>query len=161
MSVFVPPRISCVARHQNNATDEELEKMRSKAEALFTRAGDIKVEVENAELNGCERKTEVENWLQKVENVKDQVRGGASSSRTVPVAEITKEIDELLQHSLPRELTFSNVPFVTGSLKGHLFEENWKRILSLLDDDEVATIGIHGAGGIGKTTLVAHVQKGL
>ncbi|GAB2258781.1 hypothetical protein Droror1_Dr00014941 [Drosera rotundifolia] len=157
----------------SNVPDEELKKMRSKAEALFTRAGDIKVEVENAELNGCERKTEVENWLQKVENVKaekqcieDQVRGGASSSRTVPVAEITKEIDELLQHSLPRELTFSgdafsNVPFVTGSLKGHLFEENRKLILSLLDDDDVATIGIHGAGGIGKTTLVTHVQKRL
>ncbi|GAB2230662.1 hypothetical protein Droror1_Dr00014943 [Drosera rotundifolia] len=173
MSVFVPPRVSRVARHQNNGTDEELEKMKSKAEALFTRAGDIKVEVENAELNGCERKTEVEKWLQKVENVKaekqcieDQVRGGASSSRTVPVAEITKEIDELLQHSLPRELTFSgdafsNVPFVTGSLKGHLFEENRKLILSLLDGDDVATIGIHGAGGIGKTTLVTHVQKGL
>ncbi|GAB2230663.1 hypothetical protein Droror1_Dr00014944 [Drosera rotundifolia] len=164
----LPPRVSRVARHQNNGTDEELEKMRSKAEALFTRAGDIKVEVENAELNGCERKREVENWLQKVVNVKaekqcieDQVRGGASSSRTVPVAEITKEIDELLQHSLPRELTFSNVPFVTGSLKGHLFEENRKLILSLLDDDDVATIGLHGAGGIGKTTLVTHVQKGL
>ncbi|GAB2230701.1 hypothetical protein Drorol1_Dr00014984 [Drosera rotundifolia] len=152
----------------SNVPDEELEKMRSKAEALFTRAGDIKVEVENAELNGCERKTEVENWLQKVENVKaekqcieEQVRGGASSSRTAPVAEITKEIDELLQHSLPRELTFSNVPFVTGSLKGLLFEENLQQILSLLDDDDVATIGIHGAGGIGKTTLVTHVQKGL
>ncbi|GAB2230700.1 hypothetical protein Drorol1_Dr00014983 [Drosera rotundifolia] len=68
--------------------------------------------------------------------------GGASSSRTVPVA-------------------FSNVPLVTGSLKGRLFEENLQQILSLLDDDDVATIGIHGAGGIGKTTLVTHVQNGL
>ncbi|GAB2230694.1 hypothetical protein Drorol1_Dr00014976 [Drosera rotundifolia] len=68
--------------------------------------------------------------------------GGASSSRTVSVA-------------------FSNVPLVTGSLKGHLFEENRKQILSLLDDDDVATIGIHGTGGIGKTTLVTHVQNGL
>ncbi|GAB2230713.1 hypothetical protein Drorol1_Dr00014996 [Drosera rotundifolia] len=67
--------------------------------------------------------------------------GGASSSRTVPVE-------------------FSNMPLVTGSLKGHLFEENLQQIiLSLLDD--VATIGIHGAGGIGKTTLVTHVQKRL
>ncbi|GAB2258836.1 hypothetical protein Droror1_Dr00014996 [Drosera rotundifolia] len=68
--------------------------------------------------------------------------GGASSSRTVPVA-------------------FSNVPLVTGSLKGRLFEENLQQILSLLDDDDVATIGIHGPGGIGKTTLVTHVQNGL
>ncbi|GAB2210176.1 hypothetical protein Droror1_Dr00015436 [Drosera rotundifolia] len=109
-----------VARHQNNATYEELENMRSKAEALFTIAGCIKDEVEYAELNGCKLKGEVQIWFQKVENVKadkqrieDQV-----SSRTVPnvwVAKITKEIDELLQHSLPRELTFSgdalsNVP---------------------------------------------------
>ncbi|GAB2230739.1 hypothetical protein Drorol1_Dr00015023 [Drosera rotundifolia] len=155
---------------------EELEKMRSEADLLFAKAGDITGEIKKAELNGCKRKTEVEKWFQKVENVKakkqcieDQVRGGASSSRTVPnvrVAEITEEIDKLLQHSLPRELTFSgdafsNVPFVTGSLKGHLFEENRKRILSLLDDDDVATIGIHGAGGIGKTTLVTHVRNGL
>ncbi|GAB2230673.1 hypothetical protein Drorol1_Dr00014954 [Drosera rotundifolia] len=173
MSVFVPPRVSGVARHQNIATDEELEKMRSKADLLFAKAGDITGEVKKAELNGCKLKGEVQIWFQKVENVKaekqcieDQVRGAASSSRTVPVAEIMKEIDELLQHSLPGELTVSgdassNVPFVTESLKGHLFEENRKQILSFLDDDNVATIGIHGAGGIGKTTLVTHVQKGL
>ncbi|KAL9252355.1 putative disease resistance protein [Drosera capensis] len=157
--------------------DEELQEMRSKADVLFARATDITVKVVAAELTGCKRKNEVENWLQNVENVKvkyqcieDQVRGGASSSRTVPnvpkeVAKITKEINGLLQHRLPEELTFcgdafSNVPFVTGSLKGHLFGENLKRILSWLDDD-VATIGIHGAGGIGKTTLVTHVQKRL
>ncbi|GAB2230696.1 hypothetical protein Drorol1_Dr00014978 [Drosera rotundifolia] len=170
------PRELTFSRDAFSNVQEELEKMRSEADLLFAKAGDITGEIKKAELNGCKRKTEVEKWFQKVENVKakkqcieDQVRGGASSSRTVPnvrVAEITEEIDKLLQHSLPRELTFSgdafsNVPFVTGSLKGHLFEENRKRILSLLDDDDVATIGIHGAGGIGKTTLVTHVRNGL
>ncbi|XP_073262622.1 uncharacterized protein [Populus alba] len=54
------------------------------------------------------------------------------------------------------------VSLPTSSIKvGQAFEENKKVICSLLMDDEVPTIGIYGMGGVGKTTILQHIQNEL
>jgi len=55
------------------------------------------------------------------------------------------------------------VPLPTSSTKpvGQAFEENTKVIRSLLMNEEVATIGIYGMGGVGKSTILQHIHNEL
>jgi len=82
-----------------------------------------------------------------VENIRRSVQVGAGA-----------RYSESLKYNKTR-----GVLLPTSSTKpvGRAFEENTKVIWSLLMDGEVSTIGIYGMGGVGKSTILQHINNEL
>ncbi|KAL9344487.1 hypothetical protein Peur_062162 [Populus x canadensis] len=81
-----------------------------------------------------------------------------NSGRSVVQAGAGARSSESLKYNKTR-----GVPLPTSSTKpvGQAFEENTKVIWSLLMDGDVATIGIYGMGGVGKSTILQHIHNEL
>jgi len=75
------------------------------------------------------------------------VQHGAGASSSGGVAPNTNEIKG---DALP-----------TRKLAGQAFNDHKQTIRSLLEHNEVTSIGIYGMGGVGKTTLVTHIHNQL
>jgi disease resistance protein RPS2 len=75
------------------------------------------------------------------------VQPGAGASSSGGVARNTNEIKG---DALP-----------TRKMVGQAFKDHKESVQSLLEHDEVSSIGIYGMGGVGKTTLVTHIHNQL
>ncbi|KAI5554467.1 hypothetical protein BDE02_19G015200 [Populus trichocarpa] len=75
------------------------------------------------------------------------VQPGAGASSSGGVARNTNEIKG---DALP-----------TRKMVGQAFNDHKESVQSLLEHDEVSSIGIYGMGGVGKTTLVTHIHNQL
>ncbi|KAL2944106.1 hypothetical protein RDABS01_032453 [Bienertia sinuspersici] len=160
--------------------EERLNNMRSRYQLLCSQAEYINTEVEYTELHPQrKRKRVVDNWMKcfkelqaKVHHVEHGLQEGTSTSSghmtsRNQVVKITREIEELMEQKKSLgELTLgkpanSSLPLVTTKLKGHMFQEYQRRILSWLKNDRFSKIGVYGVGGVGKTALLMQAHNDI
>ncbi|KAH6781641.1 hypothetical protein C2S51_006934 [Perilla frutescens var. frutescens] len=155
-----------------------LKSLQKNLKSLSAKASDVKEEIENAEASGQKkRKREVEEWLEEVELIENEVvelgrevESAGFISRLMGggnAEQLNKQVDKLVEQSrnfgeLLLDVRGSRgVSLLTTRMVGRAFEQNLGRIWSLLEMGEVPSIGIHGMGGAGKTTLAKHIHNRL
>ncbi|ERN20013.1 hypothetical protein AMTR_s00071p00163330 [Amborella trichopoda] len=82
---------------------------------------------------------------------------------TKKLAQITTHIDRVdtVTWSMDRAPPFGR-EMPTASITGQsTFDKNVNKILECLSNDEFGVIGIHGMGGVGKTTLMHEINNGV
>ncbi|XP_051125146.1 probable disease resistance protein At4g27220 [Andrographis paniculata] len=152
-----------------------LESLQRNLKSLSDKAFDVEKEVKNGEQSGVKkRKREVESWLAEVQKLEMEFtefrvsmnsdeftswffRGDQAQKLSIRVeglVEQSRHFGELLYACEPEQ-----VPLLTKKMVGKKFEENFERIWNLLVNDGVSSIGIHGMGGVGKTTLTKHIYN--
>ncbi|KAK9286103.1 hypothetical protein L1049_014483 [Liquidambar formosana] len=160
--------------------DENIETLKRKMEELRSREEDIDAELTKAQhLGGKKRKKEVETWLKNVQHKKREVhqhieqkvgqRRYFSRSWFLRIVEKnTREVAELIEKGRFSEGLLTDVhedqeavllatPLVGQSVK----ERYLSKIRECLKNDDIASIGVYGMGGIGKTTIVTHIHDEL
>ncbi|XP_022722320.1 probable disease resistance protein At1g61300 [Durio zibethinus] len=123
-------------------------------------------------------KKEVEIWFQNVERIngeilndlENEVRGSSLLSRGFLGEKVLKriqEVEELLQQGKSYDgLVIDDPQWIgqvlsTSNLCGEVAENLKKEILAYLMDDDVSKIGVWGMGGVGKTTIMKHINNQL
>ncbi|XP_028775877.1 probable disease resistance protein At5g63020 [Neltuma alba] len=169
---------------------ENLELLEEKWEDLRSMKEDLKTRVDDAENTGHMQRThEVDRWLKKADNIQQeitviQVEGvkvmqerclgkycpkNCKSSHKVgkKAAKMLENVDQLategkrfsknfkIAHTIPPEPIEMPQDEVVGL--DLMFNEVWKSI----EEENVGIIGLHGMGGVGKTTLLKRINNEL
>ncbi|KAL5758630.1 hypothetical protein ACOSP7_021241 [Xanthoceras sorbifolium] len=148
-----------------------LEELKSQKDEIETR---LKVECGFGKL----RKYEVIKWLENVqrtihdvENVEQTFNNGKCLSRVCQAKLVEKKIQQMQEYRqkgssfdslVIDEPPASGIILPTTPLVGETtakknMEEIWRHLM----DDEIKNIGIFGMGGVGKTTIVTHINNRL
>ncbi|KAJ0007193.1 hypothetical protein Pint_30409 [Pistacia integerrima] len=122
-------------------------------------------------------KAEVNNWLQNTERINEEVEDIERQVKKVKcfsraclgklVDEKIKEVKEHHQNGAFESLVIDAPPTTgvvlsTTTLEGETTtKKNMNEIWELLMGDEVMKIGVCGMGGIGKTTIITHINNKL
>ncbi|CAA3024465.1 probable disease resistance At5g63020 [Olea europaea subsp. europaea] len=162
--------------------EEMTDTLQRKIELLKSRKDDVDEKLQNVACrSGIKRKREVEEWLDNVENIKkmfetvEQQVQQSSGFRHVftrqalaeQLERMTREVTELLDQSHFPSGVFLEVDesidqlLLTSQPNGQAFQQNLNDIWTSLMDVSVASIGIYGMGGVGKTTLAKCVHDKL
>ncbi|XP_028115380.1 probable disease resistance protein At5g63020 [Camellia sinensis] len=161
-----------------NSLDANLKIFKRKIEDLSSQEEDIKTELSSAE----QQSKVVQDWLGDVQMLKGDVRtlqrqeqevvgwknvflrvqlGNLVAEKIQEVAELQEKCrfsNGLLIDALPTSGRF--IPTM-GSFCENTSARNMENVWKYLMDDEVRRIGIFGMGGIGKTTIMHHINNEL
>ncbi|KAL7216862.1 hypothetical protein ACSBR1_028728 [Camellia fascicularis] len=132
-----------------------MQTLRNNFEALYSRAPDVKTEVEDAELRtGKKRKHEVENWLRNAE-----LRTG--KKRKHKVAQFREQGS--FQGGLLLDVCATRgESLLSTELTGQTVQQNLEKIWAcLMDDSEELGIAICGKGGVCKTSQAVNIHNKL
>ncbi|KAL8056846.1 hypothetical protein ABFX02_04G145700 [Erythranthe guttata] len=155
-----------------------LNSLQAKVNLLHGKALDFEDHIKNAELLGKKkRKREVANWLSGVELIRSELRELHSEVQTQGFAQTflggdrAKKLNERLDTHVQQCIHFGELvldvyqtkeaPFAETKLVGQAYGEILSKILKLLVEDRVASVGIYGMGGVGKTALMKHIHNRL
>ncbi|XP_052116694.1 putative disease resistance protein At4g10780 [Arachis duranensis] len=124
---------------------------------------DIKGDLDWLKSQGKQSKEQVENWLNKVQELRNKV--GDCLNFVIGIAhnfnenyahylrlQIQQLTEQVSEHKKLKPVVLSN-EFVGG-----FFMTNVKKMWELVGDEKVLMIGIHGMGGVGKTCLATHLE---
>ncbi|PIN21236.1 Apoptotic ATPase [Handroanthus impetiginosus] len=171
--------VDCAQENVLHVNDYKLtlETLERKLNLLTSRASDVKEEIKNAKMSGeKKRKREVKNWLKEIKKIKGEFRQLEEEIQSQgfigrflggdTAAKMNARISELVEQSqhfgeLLLDKSCYGEALLTTKLVGETFEKNLERIWKLLATDKVSSIGIYGMGGVGKTTLMKHVNNRL
>ncbi|XP_047960427.1 probable disease resistance protein At4g27220 [Salvia hispanica] len=157
-----------------------LKTLQKKLKSLSARACDVEEEITNAE-RSCrkKRKREVEEWLEQVKSIEEEVAelGGQVESHGFVTrlmdggraAKMSDEVDSLVEQSRNfGELVLDvggnlgmGETLLANGMVGQACHDNLGRVLELLEGGKVSSVGVYGMGGVGKTTLVKHINNRL
>ncbi|CAL5435881.1 unnamed protein product [Camellia sinensis] len=166
----------------HNNLDTNMETLKRKTEQLNGRNNDINVEVNYAEQRSRKkRRVEVERWqeyvrritadVQTLEKQEQEVRGLKNAFKRARlgqrVADKIEEVKKLYENG-----EFSNSLLIDDPTCGHVIPtaeslaeptsvRNREKIWNFLMDDAVRKIGVHGMGGVGKTTIMKSINNQL
>ncbi|XP_022718520.1 probable disease resistance protein At5g63020 [Durio zibethinus] len=166
--------------------ENQVQTLKNQAESLKDARERVQHSVDAAKRNGEEIEHDVDNWLTKVdkkiaEEVEKVMQDEEKAKKkcfiglcpnlwtrcklNMKAEEEAKAVAELLEQAKFDRVSFRAAPhgIIAASVKG--FEEFESRTLVLngimeaLKDASINLIGVHGVGGIGKTTLVKEVAR--
>ncbi|KAG8479955.1 hypothetical protein CXB51_024988 [Gossypium anomalum] len=173
--------VKYLSSHQQN-----VETLKDQAEKLKVARDRVQHSVDAAQRNGEEIEHDVNNWMSAVERkIPQQVEKVMQDDEkakkkcfiglcpnfwtrykySLKVAEEAKAVAELLEQgkfdgvSYPVPLQSITVPPVKGYEDFESRTLVLNKIMEALKDDSVSVIGVHGMGGIGKTTLVKEIAR--
>ncbi|XXG70458.1 hypothetical protein AAC387_Pa06g3215 [Persea americana] len=163
-----------------------MEALQSRMRALIAKSDDIMRRVECGNLQGRSTFNEVSNWLQDVESIKGKVsdtqknfeehkkcwkglfpnyyRGWKISKKS---SILIGQIDELITvGSFENGVTIEPLPLATNALPtmpivGKTADLARQEILNCILGTEKRIIGVHGMGGVGKTTIMRNIHNNL
>ncbi|TYH51715.1 hypothetical protein ES332_D10G297400v1 [Gossypium tomentosum] len=180
--------ISPIKNHVKYLSNHQqyVETLKDRAERLKDARVRVQHSVDAAKRNGEEIEGEVDKWLSAVDNkILEQVEkvmqdeekakkkcsiGLCPNFRTryklsLRAEEEAKAVAELLEHGKFERVSYRAAPqgIVVAPVKGYEEFESRTSILNgimeALKDDSVSVVGVHGTGGIGKTTLVKEIAR--
>ncbi|TYH00377.1 hypothetical protein ES288_A10G271200v1 [Gossypium darwinii] len=172
--------VKYLSNHQKN-----VETLKNRANRLKDARDGVQHCVDAAKQNGEEIEGDVDKWLSAVdkkileqveevmqdeEKAKKNFIGLCPNFRTLyklslKAEEEAKAVAELLEHGKFERVSYRAAPqgIVVAPVKGYQeFESRTSilnRIMEALKDDSVSVVGVHGMGGIGKTTLVKEIAR--
>ncbi|XP_017980456.1 PREDICTED: probable disease resistance protein At4g27220 [Theobroma cacao] len=155
--------------------EEHMNDLRRKVNDLNDQKEDLVLKKEAELRHGKVVKKEVENWFKDVEKVNTEMEKIETKFRVVSyflrghfgkfVCRKIEEVKEIHQQgSFPNGVAVDGPPTAgvtlpTPNIKGEIdvIEQIWKYLMG----DKVGMIGICGMGGIGKTTIMKHINNQL
>ncbi|KAA8535624.1 hypothetical protein F0562_030627 [Nyssa sinensis] len=159
--------------------DEKMQILRRKMEELSSTEEDVNAELRNAEYKfGKKPKRIVENWLKDVKcktTEAQYLQGKAGKRRYLWRSQFLQLVEKNIQEviKLVERGRFSDGLLIdvhdqrgdallTTPLVGQITaEKHLEKIWKCLMNDEIIRIGVYGMGGVGKTTIVSHVNNQL
>ncbi|RWR88082.1 putative disease resistance protein isoform X1 [Cinnamomum micranthum f. kanehirae] len=161
-------------------------RLRTKMEALTSKAEDITIEVNNAELHGKTHRKEVSNWLEKVRSIEVQVSNIEKKLEEqnkcwdgcMPNYYLRQKIsrmslkliiqaDELIADgkfenvSLEQQAVLGCTLPTTSIASKTTADVTLEAILHCILNTEMRIIGVYGMGGVGKTTIMMNINNRL
>ncbi|GLU15747.1 hypothetical protein SLE2022_322150 [Rubroshorea leprosula] len=168
-------RSACTYLDYHSNFNEAVSDLRRECENLNSRKEDINSKVQDEVLWGKEVKHEVQSWLDHVRQINDEVQAieekiqrvkwysrGRLGKLVYRKIEVVKNICE--QGSFPTGLVVDKPPTrgVIMSDDNPVGEDSAKeKIRGYLVGNEVRKIGVCGIGGVGKTTIMKHINDEL
>ncbi|ERN19559.1 hypothetical protein AMTR_s00062p00089640 [Amborella trichopoda] len=165
---------------------DNVEEMRRQKEELCERKKDVMIEVAAAEREGMTPTNQVREWLNRSDIIEAEVdqldknyreRNGclgghfpACYSRHKLGREVANKLKDVASHkdkAAFERVAFNPPPLMVeekpvASIAGQTTtNKTLNDIMSLFREEEVGIIGIYGMGGVGKTTLIKHVNNHL
>ena len=111
---------------------------------------DIIKQLQRLESHGKKRKQEVDIWLEELLDIKERMDDMNNLNGSRDIYELFKDMKRHKEEK-PRTLSTEFV--------GRALDFNIRKVLKLLEDDQVFVIGIYGMGGVGKTLLASLVEN--
>ncbi|KAH9715778.1 NB-ARC domain-containing protein [Citrus sinensis] len=142
--------------------DENMEELDRVLRELESKKKDIEATLSRAEREqGKKPSNEVSDWLKnvqrintKAESFNQEVEKGNCFSRACLGKDVEKKIDVVMGDN---GMTLSTTSNLVGERTGKIVEEIWEDLMG----DKVSKIGVWGMGGIGKTTIMSHINNKL
>ena len=174
--IFAPIGKCCI---YHRGADEYMRNLKNKWQDLERRKLDTDSRMRAQLLPGKTPKQEVEGWLQAVERMNAEIQAierEAGEGKCFSRAHVGKlafkkigEMEELYQKGAYIDSLVVDPPVSHGEilstpiLIGESTAEKVKEKIwaCLLDDDDVRKIGVYGMGGIGKSTVMEHINNSL
>ncbi|GMN75648.1 hypothetical protein TIFTF001_056256, partial [Ficus carica] len=146
---------------------------------LNSRKSDIQSRLETEIVQGeTKSKEEVELWKDKVEKIRAEIETIKRDVETVKcfsragigknVVQKIEEVDKLYRTGEFTNGLILQLPRQTGEMQPTTtlggettFRRKMEEVWALLMGDEVRKIGVYGMGGVGKTTLMTHINNRL
>ena len=165
---FGDPTCRYIDHHRK--LEEDVNDLKRKVSDLNIRKQDLELRKE-AEIH-CRKvvKKEVEKWVEDVQSMNTKMQKIEEKFRVVSYFScarlgklVCQKIEEVKaiyeQGSFPQGVAIAGVTLLTTSLEGEIDVK--ERIWAYLIGYEVGMIGVCGMGGIGKTTIMKHINNQL
>lgn len=176
----------CVKKSYIHNLEENLRDLETAMEELKGRRDDLSTRVDNEEMKGLRKLSEVQVWLTKVENLENEVNGLVNVRETelerlclcgvcskslklsyrygkrvfLKLGEVEKHksegVFEVVAGKSPASEVIERPIQPTTVCQEEILEKAWNRLMS---DDGVGIMGLHGMGGVGKTTLLKQINN--